>query len=240
MDEYLTVISNSLDSINKQESEILNSSKESPAPNREQLKKDLERFQQSLKEKRDRIAELEQQLRSEKDGNKKLHAILISLKAQLTEKESQIADLRNELNSKNVAIDQLSRRMAALARKSVMQQNVIESQSNVMNAQDAELNRAYYLIASKSKLKDIGLLLSGFLKKNKIEYGNIDKNQFVAIDIRLVTEIPIPVKKSKVKILTQVPEGSYELADDGNGKTVLRIVDPAHFWSVSHYLIIQI
>lgn len=237
LDEYLTVISSSLEDISKQESEIFNPSKESPVPNREQIKEELENFQKTLQEQRERIAKLEQQLRNEKGGNKKLQAIVIALKAQLVEKESQIVDLRNELSDKNVTIADLHNRMGALTRQSAIDQQTIAAQSKMVSDQDATIHRGYYIIGSKAKLEQEGLLSTGFLKKSKVDFSNINKQQFREVDIRNTTEITINSKKPKIR--TQMPEDSYVMEEKGD-MTVLKIIDTDRFWSISKFLIIQI
>ena len=237
LDQYLTVISDGLDSITRQESEIFNTSKESGVPNREEIKQKLSHFKETLKDQRERISTLEDQLRNGGKKMQKLQAIVISLKAQLVEKESQIEDLQQEVESKDFTISILSQRMGRLTKRSAEQQELIEQQGNIMQEQDNAINEAFVKIASKSELKKTGLLSGGnILKKSKVDYASIDKSLFQKIDTRVVTEIVINAKKPKV--LTQVPADTYILVKDGN-KNILRITDPARFWNVSKFLIIQ-
>ena len=237
LDEFLTVISSGLDSISRQESDIYNMGKESPAISREQIKEDLNRFQTTLKQQRERIAQLERKLNASSGEGQKMKAIIASLKLQLTEKESQIAELQSQLNDKNFTIQDLSQRMGVMSKRITMQEEAIAAKDDMMQQQDAVINEGFYKIGTKSELRDAGLLTGGFLKKNKVDYSNVDKNQFRSIDIRQVTEISINSKTPK--ILTQVPEDSYELVTNGN-KSVLHILNIEKFWSVSKFLIIQI
>ena len=237
LDEYLTIISSSLDSISKQESDIFNVNQESPAPNREKIKKDLETFQQNLKIQRERISKLEQQLKTQKDGNQKLQAIINSLKTQLAEKETQIANLRNEVSKKDANIDELYKNLSEMMYVNKRQRDLIGSQREMIASQDELINQGFIKIGSKSELKESGVLTGGFLKKSKVDYSQVDKSKFFAVDIRKFTELDINSKNPK--ILTNVPEESYILDRNGD-KTKLRIIDPERFWSVSKYLIIQI
>lgn len=237
LDEFLTVISSGLDSISRQESDIYNMGKESPTISREQIKEDLSRFQTTLKQQRERIAQLERKLNASSGEGQKMKAIIASLKLQLTEKESQIAELQSQLNDKNFTIADLSQRMGVMSKRIAMQEEAIAAKDDMMQQQDAVINEGFYMIATKSQLKDAGLLTGGFLKKNKIDFSNVNKNQFRSIDIRQVMEINIPSKSPK--ILTQVPEDSYTMETNGN-KSVLHILNIDKFWSVSKYLIIQI
>ena len=42
------------------------------------------------------------------------------------------------------------------------------------------------------------------------------------------------------ELLTTHPTGSYELVKDDKGQLTLKITNPAEFWSVSRYLVIQV
>ena len=232
LEEYLTVISEGLDSIAMQESEIFNTDKESPSPNQDLIKSRLASFKQTLKTQRETIVQLEKKLNSSNSYSKKLQRIIIALKAQLDEKESQIATLQDEVNNKNVTIKELGQRMGMLTQQTTEQQEVISSQNKMLQDQDDKMNEGYVIIASKNELKKLELL-----KKSKINYSKIDRNLCRTIDIRLVTEIDINAKKPK--ILTQTPENSYVIEQNQDKSSVLRILDPDKFWSVSKYLIIQ-
>lgn len=233
LDEFLTVISESLDSIAMQESEIFNPNQEGPKPTQAKIKEDLEHFKQTLKDQRERITQLEKQLAGSQGNGKKLQRIIISLKAQLDEKESQITELQKELNSKNVTIEEMGHRIGALARQTTEQQEVITSQNKMMQTQDDELNTGYYMITTKSALKKANMW-----KSHKVDVTNLDKSLFKEIDIRVVTEIPINSKNAT--LLTQMPSDSYTIEKDAKTKTcTLRIIDPNRFWSVSKFLIIR-
>jgi hypothetical protein len=109
-------------------------------------------------------------------------------------------------------------------------------QNKIMETQDKQLYEGYVIMGKKSDLKKAGLLKGGFLKKSTLDVSSVDKSLFQVIDTRVVTDIAI--SSSSPKLLTQVPEDCYSI--EKTGKTsVLRITNPARFWEVSKYLIIQ-
>ena len=236
MDEALTVISNGLDSIAMQESELFNPDRESPRLNQQEIKNALQHYKETLKTQRERIAQLEQQLNGSTDEVRKLQRVVIALKAQLVEKESQIAALQEEVNGKNFTIGKLKTHMTSLSQKTEEQQQVISMQNKIMETQDKQLNEAYVVMAEKSALKKAGLLKGGFLKKSTVDLSAVDKSMFKTIDVRVVTEIEIDAKKPT--ILTPMPADSYKIEKTGK-KSVLHITDPDRFWQSSKYLIIQ-
>ena len=167
---------------------------------------------------------------------KKLKTVIDALKQQIEQKDAQITDLLTQLEQSNLSVEQLTERVGMLTQQAEEQQGLIAQQEEVMQSQDQALNEAFVKIGSKKELKDAGLLSGGFMKKSKVDYSNVDRELFKAIDVRHVTEIAIPSKNPK--LLTPVPASSYTLKKDGD-KTTLSITDPAKFWSVSNFLIIQ-
>ena len=94
-------------------------------------------------------------------------------------------------------------------------------------------------IGTKKQLKDAGLLKTGFLKKKKVEYSNVDKTKFMKVDIRKFRSIQL--KSNNPKILTPMPNtSSFHFDDNTDGNVTLIIDNPTKFWSVSNYLIIQL
>ena len=237
LNEFLAVVSSGLDSISRQESDIYNTGKESPILDRHQMMENLAQFQQLIKNQRERISQLENKLSKNEGDAQMMRAIITSLKAQLTEKEYQIAALQGELENKNFTIQALQQRIGSMSRHINQQEDVITAQNELMEQQDNIINEGFIKIASKRELKSSGLLSSGFLKKNKIDYDKIDKSLFRAVDIRKLTELDINSKNPK--ILTEVPSDAYVMETNGD-MTKLRIVNPGKFWSISKFIIIQI
>ncbi len=235
LDEFLTVISSGLDSIAMKESVIFNADKEKGVPNHKKIKTQLADFKQTLQTQRERITALEKQLANSQGNGEKMQRIIASLKAQLTEKENQITALQNELNHKNITIEELGQRMSTLTQQTAMQQQVISSQSQMLQTQDEMLYEGYVIAGKRSELKDKGLLKSGFLRKSKVDISTLSKKHFKTIDIRENTEITL--NSANPKIMTQMPEDSYSIEKKGN-TSVLHIINPDKFWSVSKFLII--
>ena len=103
--------------------------------------------------------------------------------------------------------------------------------------QDKLLNQAFYIVADKKELKDLGLLEGGGLSKKRANYANIDQSMFRKVDVRGFEKLVIDSKKPK--LITEKPDNSYELVDNGDGTTTLKITNAETFWSASPYLIIQ-
>ena len=236
LNEFLSVIATGLDSIALQEGQILTPG-ESPALNREQIKKNLDAYKQTLDTQRQRIDELEKKLKTGNANSAQMKTIIASLKQQLAQKDEEIAQLRKQVDDQNVDINSLKENVENLRQHNEMQAGLIVSQQETILSQDASLNTAYIKIATKKDLKEAGLLTGGFLKKTKVDFTKIDKSLFRAVDIRDVEKIDIPAEKAKV--MTPQPENSYRIDKIGKNN-VLSIINPEKFWGVSNFVIIEI
>ncbi|MBR6276838.1 MAG: hypothetical protein IKR31_07930 [Prevotella sp.] len=227
--EFVTIVSDGLDSIQAQEDGIFRRNPESPLPDRNQLKRSLSELKETLRLQREKISKLEKVLVNGRGDTKKLQTIIAALKQQIEQKDAQIADLMKQLEQSNLSVEQLTRKAAEQASQ-------IAQQEEVMQAQDQALNEAFIRIGSKSELKADGLLSGGFLKKKKVNYDDIDLSVFQKIDIRQTTTISIPSKSPK--LYTNAPADSYSLEKEGSNSTLV-ITDPTRFWAYSNILIIQ-
>lgn len=237
LNEFLTVVSEGLDSISAQENGLLARNPESPLPSRSEMKEGLSHLKNTLQEQRERIAKMEKELAAGRGNIKNLQGIIKALKEQIEAKDAQITELLAQLEQSNISIEQLTTRVGNLTQQNVLQEVKIAEQEEVMAAQDQMLNEGFIKIASKKELKDAGLLTGGGLfSKKKVDMSKVDQKLFQKVDIRNVKEIPIPSKKPI--IVSPNPQDSYYLEPDGD-KTILTIKDPGKFWSVSNFLIIQ-
>lgn len=240
LNDFIDVVAMSLDSITISEGYIFKGNAEGkPITSREQIRQRLALFEDLLKRQKERIVELEKSVGDAQDTRtKKLRSIIKALNVQIEEKNAMIAELRTELNKKNVNIaslkqhvSELNSNIEGLSKKSQEQEAALTEQTNI-------INEGYVKVGTKKELKAAGLLKSsGLFAKNKLNIANIDASQFQKIDMRQFEMLKINGKKPK--ILTHMPTSSYKIEDNGDGTSTLRVIDPAVFWSVSSYLIIQ-
>ena len=236
LNEFLGVIATGLDSIALQEGQILTPG-ESPALSRDQIKKNLDAYKQTLDSQRQRIAELEKKLKNSNANSAQMKTILASLKQQLAQKDEEIAMLRKQVDDQSVDISNLKQNVENLQQRNEMQAGLIVSQQETILSQDASMHTAYIKIGTKKELKEAGLLTGGFLKKTKVDFTKIDKSLFKAVDIREIEKIDIPARKAE--LMTPQPKDSYRI-DKVSNNNVLSIINPEKFWSVSDFVIIQI
>lgn len=218
------------------------------------IKENIQFIAQRMQENRDLIKKLQEQLRTTGFKGEQMQKAIESLNAQLVEKDKELRALRAELEKKNIHIKELDQTISGLnsdvAALQTDKQNLqtdkqnlqtekqnLQNESNrkteTINTQDKQLNTAWFAFGTKKELKRQNVLVKG-----KVLQGSFNKNYFTKIDIRETRELKLYSKNAK--ILTSHPTSSYRLTKDASGQYVLRISDPATFWSTSKYLVVQV
>lgn len=199
----------------------------------------LNQLSEIINGQRQRIVELMDELNNSVDTARinGLSNTIAFLTAQLDKKEAQIEQLRAELTGERRTVRRLTSQVEDLTETVgvLSEQNTVLTEA--VQVQTDIINEGYVLVADKSVLQQMGVIEGGgFLRKSKVNLGNVSTSQCNKVDVAQFTELPIPCKK--VKLLSPAPEGSYTLKSNGNTST-LTILDPAKFWSLSNVLVIQ-
>ncbi len=225
----------------KQMENILSSSNDLTAESsdrRQQIRNDMQVIQQTLQMRRDRLAELEKKIQNSSSNNATLQKSIATLKQQIANQESTIGQLRGELEKAHIHIEQLTANVDSLNTEVASVTAAKDQAEQTATTLTNELNTCYYAIGSKQELKDHKLIQTGFLRKTKIMPEDFEMNYFTTGDKRTLNSIDLHSRKAKV--LTNQPADSYTITDAPNGNKVLKIQNPARFWSVSNYLVIQV
>ncbi|MFQ3676072.1 MAG: hypothetical protein SNJ64_05975, partial [Endomicrobiia bacterium] len=157
-----------------------------------------------------------------------LNKLIDRMHEQLSAKDLEISLLREELEKKNILISGLMRNIDSLFIESEVKTTIIEGQIK-------EMNKAYYIIASKRDLKDKGIIESRGLSTPVIS-SNLNKEEFNLIDITKVEGLPLFSKKAK--ILSTHPTNSYSI-QTGKFLDSLVITNPKEFWSITKFLVVM-
>jgi hypothetical protein len=215
------------------------------AERKQQIKNDMMAIQKALQERRERLAQLEEQLSKSSTENKTLLRTIENLKAQIADQQTEIATLTNQLASANIKIETLGNQVTSL-NQSVDSMNTVTANAREAEAKaaaeakrmEAEANTVYYVIGTNKELKEHKILSGGGLfRKTKTLAGNYDVSYFTRADRRTLTTIPLHSKKAKV--MTSQPSDSYTISEQG-GQKVLTITNPTRFWAVSNFLVVKV
>lgn len=237
--DLINEVSSGMDDIKAVEGIVAVNTSSELTDHRGKIHSDINAMRAALDERRQKLEALEANLRNSKLNNSKLQATIQSLKKQIQYQAQQIdrltsslADAKNQINELGQTVDSLNTTVTTVSNERDRAQEEAVQQANIAN-------QCYYAIGNKKELKDHNIIEGGgFLRKTKIMQGEFDQTFFTAADKRTLTTLPLHSDKAKI-ISATPPAGSYELVKEGK-QLVLRITNPAQFWGISNYLIIQI
>lgn len=227
-----------LDSINQQEGLLYNLGNGSEkADRREEIRQNLANIKARLNANRQLLESMEAKLKASNGQNAVLTKTIAQLKQHIAQQDEKIAQLQADLTSARSTIDTLNVQVAE-GREQVKAETEAkeEAQAQAVAAEN-EANKVFYAIGTNGELKKNGLLEKKFLGATKVMKGDYNMNYFTTADKRTLSLIPTNAKK--VKIWSNMPEGSYEIVEAANGTKAIRITNPTRFWSLTPYLIIQ-
>jgi len=197
------------------------------------IKENMQFIQQTMRQNKELINKLKQQLRESSFKGDQLKKLVESMQKQLEEKETQLQALREELDKKDIHIAELGETVANLTSDVNQLTEETTQRAQVINNQDKELHTAWFVFGTKKELKEQRILDDG-----EVLRSNFNKDYFTKIDYRIDKEIKFYSKSAKM--LTAHPSSSYTLQRDANKQYVLRITNPDQFWSTSKYLVVEV
>lgn len=238
----LSTIAIGLDSIAVQENILFNGSgRDGVRLDKHEIAARLNGMADILARQRAKIQVLQDSLANKKtsQGVEHLQRVVEFLNQQLAEKDQIIKSLRADLNNSKKDITQLRASLSDMKSRATKAENKTQVLTSALSKQDDVINECYVRIGTKKQLSAAGLLKGGFLQKKKVNYEDVDKSKFNAVDIRKFRKITL--KSNNPKILTPQPSNrSFHFEESGDGSCTLVITNPTLFWSVSNYLIIQL
>lgn len=197
----------------------------------QRIKDNIQVMTDALQKSKEKVALLQQQIKKNGKNFAELQKTIDRLTQSINEKSLSLDSLKAELATKDKRIFELDAEVGRLDKDN-------KDKAELIKQQQDELNTAYYVFGNKKELKAQKILSkTGFFSPTKVLQADFNKNYFVKIDIRTTNAIPVYSKKAKIK--TNHPLTSYTIEVE-NGNKVIKIKDPAQFWSVSKYLVIEI
>ena len=227
-----------LDSINTQEGLLYNMGAGDSHDRRAEIRENLAMIKARLNTNKQLLETMEAKLKAQGGENSIMAKTISQLKERIAAQDQKIAELEDKLSQANAQIESLNTQVAE-TKQAVETETLAkeEAQAQAVAAENAA-NRVYYAIGTNKDLKKKGLLEKKFLGTTKVLQGDFEKSYFMTADMRTLTSIPTGAKK--VKIWTNMPEGSYQITGEKDGPKTIEITNPSEFWSLTHHLIIQI
>jgi hypothetical protein len=157
-----------------------------------------------------------------------MQSTIQGLEVRVGELNQTVASKDQEIASKN---EEITRKDAELSER----QRTIESK-------ETELTTAFYTFGTRKELADMGVIkkeggVLGMGKTVKIS-ERLDNSKFKKVNLKSLTEIRLGIVKKK-KVVSAHPDNSYYFTSSGQ-EVFMKISDPAKFWSLTKYCVIEI
>lgn len=207
----------------------------------ERINEDIQLIYDLMVQNKDRIQQLESQMKNSGVDNSRLNKLITGLNQQLQEQSQQILALQDQLEQRDVHISHLSNELFTLNYEMDSIRKVTEATRSQLDMTTDEFNAAWFAIGTRSELREKNILTrDGFLffGSTHVLKEDFDKKYFDQIDIR--EKVEFPLYSNKAEVLTSHPAGSYEITTGEDEMEILVITDSRQFWSISKYLVVQV
>ena len=230
-------IYNGLDSINMQEGLLYNMGNGETTDRRSEVRHNLAAIKARLAKNHELLNEMEKRAKESGRQNSILSQTIQQMQDRLDQQDVKIGQLENQLAMANDSISSLNKQLAATQEQVQVQTESRDAAWNAYQNAEDKLNTVYYAIGTNKELKQNGLLEKKFLGQTKVLKGDFNEDYFTKADKRTLYNIPTGAKK--IKIWTNMPADSYEEIKNADNTITLHIINPASFWSLTPFLIIQ-
>ena len=243
MDNSFYEIENNLKAIKEKRNQISMVQSEGGKKNRKQaIIDDIKLLDNLVDENNKKIADLEQKLKKSGLSVKSYEKRLQSLNETIESQNTEIAELKKEIEGKNINLAELGTKVQNLNTNIQQQADTISYKQKQIVDRTDKLNTAHFALGTFKELKKEGILdregaILG-VGGSKAVQGNFDSKYFTDLDIRKTTTIPLNTKKAVV--MSEHPSSSYKLVEENGMIAYLQIEDPAEFWRISKYAVIQV
>ena len=201
---------------------------------KQSIRENMQFIQDAMAHNREMISQLKEKLRTSSINADKLKKMVDDLSAQLDAQNLKVQELEAQLAEKDIVIARQGEAITTLNENVNTLTAENQAKSQTVADQDKQIHTAWYVFGTKSELKEQKILQKG----DVLQSGDFNKDYFTKVDIRYDKEIKLYSKSAK--LLTNHPEGSYAIKKDKNNQCYLQITNPAEFWSVSKYLVVQV
>jgi len=186
----------------------------------------------------------------------KIKELMENSKLKIISLDKSLAALRRESGDKSAEILALDQQIKALTRnllekdEQIEQLDIdlvdIEALYQLELESSAELksiiNRAFYITATAKELKEKEIVNKegGFIGLGKVKVLNANASDALFTKIKKDETEEIALNVKKVKLITNHPEGSYEIEEQDGKVSKLSILDAQSFWKDGNYLVLEV
>lgn len=235
-------IESTLRTIKEKRNEIALIQKEGGKSRKQAVIEDIQMMNTLLEESNKKIADLQVKLKKSGINFKAFEQRIAALTETIDSQNNEIAELKRVVEDKNVNLAKLNTKVDEMNSTIAQKVDTITNKQKLIVERTNELNTAHVAVGTYKELKEEGLLAKegGILGlgASKSIQENFDNKHFTALDIRTTKTIPLNTKK--VKVISEHPANSYSLVEENGLIAFLQIDNPAEFWKISKYAVIEL
>lgn len=202
---------------------------------RMQIQEDFKVIGELMEDNRQRLIQLNQQLRNSRIRVTEFEQMVASLTSDVEERNTEISVLRDEMKDLSNSNQQLTATVDSLEEERIENLNVIEQKTE-------QLNTAYFVYGTRRELQDQEIIdkKGGLLGIGRtfLVNSNINKDNFTRLNIADVDKVQLP--GSSPSLISIHPEDSYFVETDQEEGVLLVIENPERFWSTTRYLVVRV
>jgi len=242
LENTFTEIEDNLNVI-KEKRNLISMTRPEGGKNRKQaIIEDINLLNTMVEENNKKVAQLQQKLNKSGLNLKSYEKRLQNLTETIENQNAEIAELKKMIEDKNTNLADLNTKVQNMDLDMKNQADTISyKQSQIIDKTD-KLNTAHVALGTYKELKEEGILEreGGILGigSNKAIQGNFDSKYFTELDIRKTKTIALNAKKAVV--ISEHPSNSYKLVEENGQIAYLEIENPAEFWRISKYAVIEL
>ena len=137
------------------------------------IKENMQFIQSAMKQNKELINKLKQQVRESSVKGDQLKKIIDNLTEQMQQKDQQLQALREELDKKDIHIAELDEQVAGLNENVAALTEENTQKAETISTQDKQIHTAWFVFGTKKELKE-----QNILDKGEVLQSNFNKDYF--------------------------------------------------------------
>ena len=249
LNRIISEIESNLDSVTRSQNVISELNKDGYENQKEKIDAMIAGMTQFMEKNREKMAALEKKIKRSGKDNSALQKVIESLKKQITEKEEQIVAMQSTIQGLEVKVGELNQTVASKDQEIASKNEQISQKDNelaerqkTIDNKETELTTAWVAYGTKKELAAKGIIKKegGVLGMGKVLKlaDRPDQNNFRKINTKTLSEIKLGLVKKK-RMVSAHPDNSYYYTISGE-EVFVKITDPAKFWSLTKYCVIEV
>jgi hypothetical protein len=208
---------------------------------RERIVNEIQQMNTMLEENKAKVKTLNKRLKASGLKIAALEDKMETLQASIEQRDSSINVLKTELVNRNFQLAELNTVIDSLDMEVVEREETIQVKDALISQNQAELDKAYLASGNYKELEEKGVVEKegGFLGlgKSKVVPADLADNEFDQISISHTDRIAVNAKK--MELISNHPEGSYQVVSNDSIVEYIQITQPDKFWKKTRYAVVE-